>query len=149
MENQLYYELKYENLVQRNIHLDFKIVETTNKDIIQNCINLFNSKIKWDNMFDLHEAIERIKLGDKMYVGYFENNIIGYSWLKPINNYQYYIYNVFIEQDSTNRNFGASDLVYLIIKYHTKGLITLDVDEWNRKAQKFAEKLGFIKIINS
>ena len=98
-------------------------------------------------MIDLNKAIERIKLGDKMYVGYFENNIIGYSWLKPINNYQYYIYNVFIEQDTTNRNFGASDLVYLIIKYHTKGLITLDVDEWNRKAQKFAEKLGFTKIL--
>jgi hypothetical protein len=146
MQNYLNYQLKYENLIKRNIHLDFKIVETTDKDIIQNCINLFNSKIKWNNMFDLHKAIERIELGDKMYVGYFENNIIGYSWLKSINNYEYYIYNVFIEQDSIDRNFGAADLVYLIIKYHTKGLITLDVDMWNYKSQKFVEKLGFIKI---
>ena len=149
MENQLNYQLKYENLIQRNIHLDFKIVETTDKDVIQNCINLFNSKIKWDDMFDLIQANDRIKSGDKMYVGYFKNNIIGYSWLKLINDNQYYIYNVFIEQDSINRNYGAADLVYLIIIYHTKGLITLDVDEWNHKAQKFAEKLGFIKIINS
>ena len=147
MENQLNYILRYKNLIQRSIHPDFKIVETTNKDIIQNCINLFNSKIKWDGMFDLEKAVQRIKSGDKMYVGYFEDNIIGYSWLKPINNCEYYIYNVFIEQDSNNRNFGAADLAYLIIKYHTRGLITLDVDEWNHKAQKFAEKLGFIKII--
>lgn len=147
MENQLNYILKYENLIQRSIHPDFKVVETTNKDIIQNCINLFNSKIKWDDMFDLEKADQRIKSGDKMYVGYFENNIIGYTWLKPINNHKYYIYNVFIEQDSIDRNFGAADLAYLIIKYHTRGLITLDVDEWNDRAQKFAEKLGFIKII--
>ena len=143
MENQLNYELKYENLIQRNIHFNFKIIETTDKDIIQNCINLFNSKIKWNGMFNLEIADQRIKSGDKMYVGYFEDNIIGYSWLKLINNHKYCIYNVFIEQDSINRNFGASDLVYLIIKYHTKGLITLDVDEWNHKAQKFAEKIGF------
>ena len=147
MKKQFNYQLKYENLIQRNIHPDFKIVETSDDIIIENCINLFNSKIKWDGMFDLIQANDRIKLGDKMYVGYFENNIIGYSWLKSINNCEYYIYNVFIEQDSINRNFGAKDLAYLIIKYHTKGLIRLDVDVWNIKAQKWAEGLGFIKNI--
>jgi hypothetical protein len=141
------YELKYENLIQRNIHPDFKIVETIDNTVIKNCIDLFNSKIKWDGMFGLDEAKERIKSGDKMYVGYFENNIVGYCWMKPINNYEYYLYNVFIEQDSINRNFGATDLAYLIIKYHTKGLITLDIDEWNTKSQKVAEKMGF-KISN-
>ena len=146
MENQLNYELKYENLIQRNIHPDFKIVETTDDVIIENCINLFNSKIKWNGMFNLEIADQRIKSGDKMYVGYFENNIIGYTWLKPINNHEYYIYNVFIEQDSINRNFGATDLAYLIIKYYTKGLITLDIDEWNNKSKKVAEKMGFIII---
>lgn len=147
MKKQFNYQLKYENLIQRNIHPDFKIVETSDDIIIENCINLFNSKIKWDGMFDLIQANDRIKSGDKMYVGYFEDNIIGYTWLRPINNNEYYIYNVFIEQDSINRNFGAKDLVYLIIKYHTKGLIRLDVDVWNIKAQKWAEGLGFIKNI--
>jgi hypothetical protein len=137
------YELKYENLIQRNIHPDFKIIETTDNAVIKNCIDLFNSKIKWDNMFGLEEAKKRIKSGDKMYVGYFENNIVGYCWMKEISNYEYYLYNVFIEQDSTNRNFGATDLSWLIIKYHTKGLITLDIDEWNAKSQKVAEKMGF------
>jgi hypothetical protein len=137
------YELKYENLIQRNIHPDFKIVETTNDIVIQHCINLFNAKIKWDDMFGLDEAKERITLGDKMYVGYFENNIVGYCWMKPISNYEYYLYNVFIEQDSINRNYGATDLAYLIVKYHTKGLITLHIDGWNNKSQKVAEKMGF------
>jgi hypothetical protein len=137
------YELKYENLIQRNIHPDFKIIETIDNTVIKNCIDLFNSKIKWDNMFGLEEAKKRIKSGDKMYVGYFENNIVGYCWMKEINNYEYYLYNVFIEQDSINRNFGATDLSWLIIKYHTKGLITLDIDEWNTKSQKVAEKMGF------
>jgi RimJ/RimL family protein N-acetyltransferase len=137
------YQLKYENLIQRNIHPDFKIVETADDGVIERCISLFNSKIKWDGMFDLEEAKQRIKSGDKVYVGYFENKIVGYCWMKQISNYEYYLYNVFIEQDSTNRNFGATDLSYLIIKYHTKGLITLDIDHWNNKSQKVAEKLGF------
>ena len=137
------YQLKYENLIHRNIHPDFKIVETTEDSVIETCIDLFNSKIKWDGMFDLEEAKQRIKSTDKMYVGYFENKIVGYCWMKQISNYEYYLYNVFIEQDSINRNFGATDLSYLIIKYHTKGLITLDTDEWNSKSQKVAEKLGF------
>lgn len=137
------YELKYENLIQRNIHLDFKIIETTDEDVIEYCINLFNSKIKWDDMFDLKIANERIKSGDKMFVGYFENKIVGYCWMKQVNNYEYYLYNVFIEQDSINRKFGATDLAYLIIKHYTQGLITLDIDEWNNKSQRVAEKMGF------
>jgi RimJ/RimL family protein N-acetyltransferase len=137
------YILKYEDLIERNIHKDFKIVETIDDDIIQHCIDSFNLKIKWDNMFDLVEANNRINLGDKLFVGYYEENIVGYCWMKKIQNDEYYLYNVFIKEDSTNRNYGATDLAYLMIKYHTSGLITLDIDEWNTKSQKVAEKMGF------
>jgi RimJ/RimL family protein N-acetyltransferase len=137
------YILKYEDLIERNIHKDFKIVETIDDDIIQHCIDSFNLKIKWDNMFDLVEANKRINLGDKLFVGYYEENIVGYCWMNKIQNDKYYLYNVFIKEDSTNRNYGATDLAYLMIKYHTNGLITLDIDEWNTKSQKVAEKMGF------
>jgi RimJ/RimL family protein N-acetyltransferase len=140
------YELKYENLIQRNIHPDFKIVETSDDTVIEYCINLFNSKIKWDGMFDLNEANKRIKNGEKLFVGYYENNLVGYCWLKSINKFEYYIYNVFIGIDLTKRNYGATDLLYLLIKNHTSGVIMVDIDEWNVKSQKVFEKLGFKRI---
>jgi RimJ/RimL family protein N-acetyltransferase len=137
------YKLNYEDLIERNIHLDFKIVETADGDVIKRCIDLFNSKITWDNMFDLNEANKRINNGEKLFVGYYENNLVGYCWLKSLNEFEYYIYNVFIGIDITNRNYGATDLLYLLIKNHTSGVIVADIDEWNVKSQKVFEKLGF------
>ena len=143
------YKLNYEDLVERNIHPDFKIVETTDDNIIQHVIDLFNSKIKWDGMFDLEEANNRITNGNKLFVGYFENNIIGYCWMYPINHTEYYLYNLFIQEDSIDRKFGGTDLVYLIIKYYTNGMITSSIDDWNIKSQKVVEKLGFIKFYDN
>lgn len=138
------YTLKYENLVERKIHQDFKIVETVDNSIIQDCIDSFNSKIKWDGMFDLSEANNRISNGDKFFVAYYEDMIVGYCWVKKYTDDEYYLYNIFINADSTNRNYGGTDLTYLLVKNHTKGVITLEIDEWNYKSQRVAEKLGFI-----
>lgn len=137
------YTLKYENLQLRNTHPNFIIRETIDNDVIKRCIDLFNSKITWDNMFDLNEANKRINNGEKLFVGYYENNLVGYCWLKSLNEFEYYIYNVFIGTHLTNRNYGATDLLYLLIKNYTSGVIVADIDEWNVKSQKVFEKLGF------
>ena len=97
-------------------------------------------------MFGLNEAKKRIKSGDKMFIGYYENNIIGYCWWKQLNQLEYYLYNLFIESDLNNRNYGGTDLLYLIIKNHIKGTVTSYIDEWNYKSQRIVEKLGFTKI---
>ena len=137
------YKLNYEDLIERNIHPNFKIVETTDDDVIKRCIDLFNSKITWDNMFDLNEADKRINNGEKLFIGYYENNLVGHCWLKLLNEFEYHIYNLFIGFDLTDRNYGATDLLCLLIKNHTSGLILADIDEWNVKSQKVFEKLGF------
>lgn len=137
------YTLKYKNLSERKIHKDFKIVETIDNSIIQYCIDSFNAKIKWDNMFDISEANNRISKGDKMFVAYYEDTIVGYCWMKKYTEDEYYLYNIFINADSTNRNYGATDLTYLIVKNYTKGIIKVDIDEWNYKSQRVAEKVGF------
>jgi hypothetical protein len=142
----LKYQLMCGNLINRTIYENFNISEIVDDFIIQHCIELFNSKINWDGMFDLVEAKNRIKDGDNFFVGYYEKNVIGYCWLKQISDCEYYLYNVFIKETSTNRNYGATDLLYLIIKNHTKGIITSHIDEWNYKSQKVFLKLGFLKV---
>jgi hypothetical protein len=142
------YELNYCDLVERQISSDFYIEETNNDAVIKYCIDMFNSKIKWDGMFDLLEAKNRIKNGDKLFVGYCgEKIVVGYCWLKMIESENYYLYNVFINEEFKNRKYGATDLSFLIIKNNTSGKIYIDIDEWNKKSQNVAKKLGFKKTI--
>jgi hypothetical protein len=140
------YVLKYENLIQRNIHTDFKIVEATDNTIIEYCINLFSSEIKWDDMFNIEQALQRIERGEKMFVGYKNEDIFCYCWIRQDDEQSYYIYNVFSKKPKSLRKIGVIDLLYSAIKYHTNGIITGEVDEWNTQSQKITEKLGFKRI---
>ena len=137
------YKLNYEDLVERNIHPDFKIVEITNTIVVQMCIDLFNSEIKWNKMFDIQEALYRIERGEKMFVGYKNENIFCYCWIRQDDEQSYYIYNVFSKKPKSLRKIGVIDLLYSVIKYHTNGIITGEVDEWNTQSKKVTEKLGF------
>ena len=140
------YKLNYEDLVERNIHPDFKIVEITNTIVVQMCIDLFNSEIKWNKMFDIQEALYRIERGEKMFVGYKNENIFCYCWIRQDDEQSYYIYNVFSKKPKSLRKIGVIDLLYSVIKYHTNGIITGEVNEWNTQSQKITEKLGFKRI---
>jgi hypothetical protein len=137
------YKLKYEDLIEHNIHPDFKIVEITNTIVVQMCIDLFNSEIKWNKMFDIQEALYRIERGEKMFVGYKNENIFCYCWIRQDDEQSYYIYNVFSKKPKSLRKIGVIDLLYSVIKYHTNGIITGEVDEWNTQSKKVTEKLGF------
>jgi hypothetical protein len=140
------YELNYEDLIEHITHTDFKMVDVIDDVLIQKCINLFNSEIQWDNMFDINEALNRIKRGEKMFVGYKNEDIFCYCWIRQNDDQSYYIYNVFSKKPTSLRKIGVIDLLYSAIKYHTIGIITGEVDEWNTQSQKITEKLGFKRI---
>ena len=137
------YKLNCEDLIEHNIHPDFKLVEVTNDIIIQKCINLFNSEIQWNDMFDSNEALDRIKRGEKMFVGYKNEDVFSYCWIRQDNEQSYYLYNVFSKKPKSLRKIGAIDLLYLVIKHYTIGKIIVEIDEWNTQSQKIAEKIGF------
>jgi hypothetical protein len=139
------YILKYEDLIEHNVHPDFKISEVTDTIVIQKCIDLFNSEIEWDKMFNIEEALYRIDSGEKMFVGYKNEDIFCYCWIRQDNTQTYYIYNVFSKKPKSLRKIGIIDLLYSVIKYHTSGKIIGEVDEWNTQSQKVTEKLGFTK----
>lgn len=137
------FELEEENLIEREIPDYVFISQIKNELIITNCIEFFNSEVKWDGMFDINEAKRRIDLGDRFFVGYQNGMIFGYSWLTRIEPKHYKIYNVFSRKTEQPRTYGATDMLYLVIKGYTKGIVTAEVDEWNEKSINVFNKLGF------
>lgn len=137
--------LTQENLNERDIPENLYIIENTTERIIENCIEFFNNEIKWDGMFDLKEAKRRINNGDKIFTGYQNGMVFGYCWLTKIDKDYYKIYNVFSRKTEQPRTYGATDMLYYVIKNHTKGVIIAEVDEWNTKSINVFSKLGFIQ----
>ena len=137
---------KQKDLIDRKISSEINIIQTEDVNIIQQCIDMFNSEIKWNDMFDLNRAIDRIKNGNKMFVAFYKNQLFGYCWLESISLNTYSIFNVFSKKEPVIRNYGATDLLYYVIKNHTHGNIIASVDEWNTKSINVFNKLGFNEI---
>ena len=127
-----------DNLIYRDISEDIEIKEIYDYLIIKHCIKMFNDELNWDMMFNLDDAQDRILNGHKFFVAYHEKKIYGYCWLDDD-----IIYNVFSKQHTGNRNYGATDMIYLVIKNHTNGPVKSFVDEWNEKSINVFKKLGF------
>ena len=130
--------LNSDDLIYRDISDNIEIIETHDPKIIEYCIEMFNVDIKWDYMFDIDEAQNRILNGHKLFVAYYQKIIYGYCWLNDN-----IIYNVFSKQHTGKRNYGATDMIYLVIKNHTNGPVKSFVDEWNEKSINVFKKLGF------
>lgn len=113
-----------------------------NISLIENSINLFNSEISWEDMWDIQDAEIRVLQNQILYLLLENQQPIGHVWYDS-----YYLYNAYVSKDRED-----GDSVWFIqetmwdmknttnIKY-----IKLYVDSWNERAIRFWEKLGFIK----
>jgi hypothetical protein len=116
----------------------------SNIPIINQCIELFNSQLEWDDMFDISEARRRIVSGDTMYIG-IDDEVYSYLWVNDNPNY-YFIYNVFSNNIRNNPNYTGKDLLYSVIKsYLLDKDCRCEIDEWNIKSINLAKKMGFIQ----
>jgi hypothetical protein len=140
------FSIRYNDLIDRELSNNINIIQIEDLNTIKQCIDMFNNEVVWNDMFDLNGALKRIKNGNKMFVGYYKNEIFGYCWLEKILLNTYCIFNVFSKKEPINRNYGATDLLYYVIKNHTNGNIIASVDEWNTKSINVFNKLGFNEI---
>lgn len=138
--------LNYSELIERNTKISIKQITDINE--IQKCIDLFNSEIEWDKMFNVEDALNRIKRGERIFGGYKNDELFCYCWIKENNKDDYYLYNVFSKKPTSLRKLGVIDLLYLVIKTYTSGKIRVEIDEWNTQSQKVAKALGFSVIHN-
>jgi hypothetical protein len=139
--------LNHSELIERKT--DISIKQITEQIEIQKCIDLFNSEIQWNDMFNVEQALDRIERGEKMFVGYKNEDIFCYCWIKENHKDDYYIYNVFSKKPKSLRKIGVIDLLYLVIKNYTTGKIRAEIDDWNTQSQRVFERLGFNLIYNS
>jgi hypothetical protein len=150
MNNTIWYELKSHtdlNHIQiltdalKVVKIDFKNFNS-HIELIQLSIDKFNSEIKWDGMWDLNEAQERVSRNQKLYLFLEENSPIGHVWYIGE-----FLYNAFV---SSKRNKGTSQwfMCKTIEDRFNNGYdtITLYTEDWNIRAIKFWEKLGFSKL---
>lgn len=137
------FTIQYEDLIERKIPDFVYISQMNDETVIKNCIDFFNSEIEWSGMFDLEEAKRRLKCGDKFFVGYQNGKIFGYCWITQIDPKLFKIYNVFSRKTEEPRIYGATDMLFNVIKNHTHGTIIAEVDEWNIKSINVFNKLGF------
>ena len=137
------YILKRKNLIKRKLPARLSVKETEDAFIIMQCIRLFNKDVQWVGMFDVFDAIRRIQDGQKMFVATMNYEIFGHCWVEKRSSKEYYIYNVFSKKTNEPREYGATDMLYYVIKNHTKGKIRVRVDSWNKKSIRVFNKLGF------
>lgn len=133
----------YKNtLIERNLSPNFTVLNIFHPETIQECIDDFNAEISWKDMFTIDLALQRIQRGEQMFAGYYGGQRFGYCWLVQYDNNSY-IYNVFSKKLPYSRPYGATDLLYWVIKNHGREIITANVDKWNTKSIRVFEKLGF------
>lgn len=143
---------KLDNINELNLILtsfnDLKILTINNQNInqyelvIRKCIELFNSEIKWDQMWNLQNSFDRLNNDQILYVLISDEDPIGFVWLDET-----YLYNTFV---SKKREDGMSHwfLQNVIIDRFNNNVefIELYTEEWNTRSIRFWEKLGFKKL---
>jgi hypothetical protein len=142
----LHFSLNVEKLPLRAKNEIIEVFETKDPKIIQESIDNFNKEIKWDGMFDLEEAKKRFLNNSIMFVAKYNESLYGHCWLAKISDFNYKIYNVYSKKTEILRNYGGTDMLYYVIKNHTKGNVEADVDDWNVKSINMFKKLGFKEI---
>lgn len=109
---------------------------SNNKHLIQDSIDLFNSYVEWEGMYNLEEASRRIQQDNETcFILTFNDKVLGHTWFGDM-----WWYNIFIDP---NRPQGIT----LKFCLHCFNNIDQDsfygwTDYWNIKATKLFIKTG-------
>jgi RimJ/RimL family protein N-acetyltransferase len=133
---------------------EYDVIEITKDNyeehihLIEKTIQNFNDEIEWDEMFDLDEAIIRLKNGEFFYIGVIDDEPFGHVWFEFVDTISLnkHAYNLFIKNKVDNKTYSGKEFFsYVIEKYHKCCKIYSEIDEWNIASIKIVEYLGFKK----
>ena len=144
------YSLNIKNKIyEENVGVIIKEIYSPNYSDIQKTIDNFNSLYTWDMMFTTEEVKKRMSYGDRFFIFYLKNKVVGHSWSskRHLPHPHIYIYNVFVDKTKHNKNLFDSAVYVstLMSKLSEEGYTNahLIVDDWHKKAQTFFERMGF------
>lgn len=140
MHNRIWYNFtcpKFYDLVDGLIVVNGANCSLFEKEV-QDTIDLFNSDIDWDDMWDLDLAYERFEEGSTLFLLRDLKGALGHIW-----NNGGVFFNVYV---NPRRSKGISERFFnSCLLLSGEESIDLWTDEWNKKAQRFFEKVGGTK----
>lgn len=123
-----------------------RISETDKNDFIK-LINFFNSEYSWPEMFTIDDVFNRIKEGHIVFLLYYKNISIGYSWYKEINKDICFGYNLYVTKKEKRPGWGGYWFYkqitdYMLVDYET---INIEVNDWNITMKDIIKSIGYYK----
>lgn len=122
------------NIIQVNINeIDFEELEMEIKE--------FNKEIKWDDMWSIETAKQRLQNNWKLIIYTPNKKIKGWYWLDDTNEPR----NLYINKEYRNKGIGKEmHLVLLnICKNLGMEMVECHIDEWNVASQKCIKNAGW------
>jgi len=111
---------------------------------LQREIDYFNSIIKWDGMWDLHEAQDRLRKGWKLVVFKPDETIKGWGWLNT-NNKE--ICNIYVNPKYRDKGIGG-EIVNSLHRYcQDWDKWWSQSDDWNKPAHKMFLNCNYKSIL--
>ena len=139
-DNKVWYNIKnnksYEHLAGVNLLSSDTLCSYENT--VQASIDSFNSNVDWDDMWNLEEAKERCNKGHILFIGVDKDGPLAHVWFDKD-----YLYNMYVNPRRPD-GYGVK-FVQFCIQFIPYEYINLYCDDWNIRAQKFFEKVGFLK----
>lgn len=113
-----------------------------NVSMIEKSIDLFNSEISWEDMWDIQDADIRVSQNQILYLLLENQQPIGHVWYDS-----YYLYNAYVTKERVDGDsfWFIQETMWDMKNIHNLKYIKLYVDSWNERAIRFWEKVGFIK----
>lgn len=144
------YSLKIENSIcEENGQINVKEITYPRHPDIKKTIDNFNSLYDWDEMFTIDETETRIRFGDRLFLFYLNDEVVGHTWSskRHLPFPHIYIYNVFVDKTKHNKKLCDSTTYVCKLTNILSGEgytdVHLYVDNWHKKAQTFFERMGF------
>jgi len=143
VEDKIWYRLptsKPYPVLDNTLHIESSNYKA-NLYYISEAINIFNKNIKWNGMWDLLQATERLENGEDLFIYSPNKHPKAFVWFK-----ENYLYNFFVAPEVRKEGIGEKLIkhAYNILPYTTFYAYT---ESWNKVTQNFTEKrVGGIRI---
>lgn len=116
---------------------------------IKELINNFNLEYTWDEMFTYEDVINRIENSNLLFLLFYNKNPIGYVFLKPLSDYDFYLYNLYVTKIIERPKKSPIWFVNKVISKLPTPLnkVTCYCEDWHSHAQNIFISNGF-SVIN-
>lgn len=124
-------------LVDGIVHIQAHNIDQ-HQQLVEQTIEAFNLSVVWTEMWDLEDANSRVEEGHSLFIGTDQKGSLAHVWFA-----EDYLYNCFVNPRRPD-DYGQK-FILACLNEVKHPVINLYTDEWNVRAQRFFEKVGFLQ----